>query len=39
MCGWEGEGRSEDEASGDGKGHRGVGDDEGDRGPWECGGS
>lgn len=30
-----GEGRSEDEASGDGKGHRGVGDAEGDRRPWE----
>lgn len=30
-----GEERSEDEASGDGKGHRGVGDEEGDRGPWE----
>lgn len=35
LCVGGGEERSEDEASGDGKGHRGVGDEEGDRGPWE----
>lgn len=30
-----GEGRPEDAVSGDGTGHRGVGDEEGRGGPWE----